>query len=121
MCRGAPCVKAHDSQTGEHPGSSPWTSVVDWLLGFNDFAAAQAGRADAHALGGGADFGVHGAQVNVPAPAAYVVRVADLVTKLRAFAADVANLCHLNDSRDTDSEEARSFQSAWLKINFTGR
>jgi hypothetical protein len=28
------------------------------------------------------------------------VGVADLVSKLRAFAADVANLCHVGDSRN---------------------
>ena len=64
------------------------------LLRLDDFAAAQAGRADAHALGGRADFGVHGAQVDVPAPLGHVVGVADVISKLRPFAADRANLCH---------------------------
>jgi len=65
-----------------------------WFLGFDDFAAAQAGRADAHALGGRADFGVHGAQVDVPAPLAHVMRVADRVAAHRLLAANLTNLCH---------------------------
>ena len=60
------------------------SSAVFCFLGFDDFAAAQAGRADAHALSGRADFGVHGAQVDVPAPLADVVRVADRVAALSA-------------------------------------
>ena len=68
--------------------------VVNQLLRFDDFAAAQAGRADAHALGGRADFGVHGAQVDVPAPLAHVMRVADRVAAHRLLAANLTNLCH---------------------------
>jgi len=67
-------------------------------LRFDDFAAAQAGGADAHAFGGGADAGVHRAQVDVPAPLGDVVRVADAVSRLRLLAADIALLCH-DDSR----------------------
>jgi hypothetical protein len=37
-------------------------------LRFDDFAAAQAGGANAHALGGRAHAGMHRAQVDVPAP-----------------------------------------------------
>ena len=64
------------------------------LLGFNDFAAAQAGRADAHALRGRAHAGVHRTQIDVPAPLGDVVRVADAVSRLRLLAADIALLCH---------------------------
>src|SRR6478672_5141068 len=66
---------------------------------FNDLAGLKAGGADANALVGAVHAGAHGAQVHVPAAAAHVVSVADFVSKLRTFAADVANLCHLIDSR----------------------
>ena len=63
---------------------------------FYDLAGLEAGGADANALVGAVHAGAHGTQVHVPAAAAHVVSVADLVSKLRAFAADVANLCHFN-------------------------
>ena len=63
-------------------------------LRFNDFAAFQALGADAHAFAAGADFGAHGAQVHVPATLGHVVGVADIVSRLRLFAADSADLCH---------------------------
>jgi hypothetical protein len=47
--------------------------------------------------------------------------VADLISKLRAFAADVANLCHLIDSRISDAEGLYGLQVLWLKVDFTGR
>jgi hypothetical protein len=86
------------------------SSVVKPLR-FDDFAAAQAGGADAHAFGGGADAGVHRAQVNVPAPLGDVVGVADAVSRLRLLAADIALLCH------DDSKELRS---CGANLNFTG-
>lgn len=72
------------------------SSVVD--LRFDDFATAQAGRADAHTLSGRAHASVYRAQVDVPAPLGDVVRVADAVSRLRLLAADIALLCH-DDSR----------------------
>jgi len=36
----------------------------------------------------------------------------DFISKLRPFAADLANLCHLKDSRIPDSEEATEL-SEW--------
>jgi hypothetical protein len=66
---------------------------------FDDLAGLQAGGADADALVGAIHAGAHWTQVHVPAAAAHVVSVADLVSKLRAFAADVANLCHCIDSQ----------------------
>lgn len=66
---------------------------------FDDLAGLQAGGADADALVGAIHAGAHRTQVHVPAAAAHVVSVADLISKLRAFAADVANLCHLSDSQ----------------------
>jgi hypothetical protein len=64
------------------------------LLGLYDFAAAQAGRAHADTLGAALHFGVNGTQIDVPAPLSHIVGVADVVSKLRPFAADRANLCH---------------------------
>src|SRR5437588_590530 len=66
------------------------------ILGcFNDFARLQAIGADAQPFGGAFYHGAHRAQVHVPAPLAHVVGVADLISKLRAFAADFAYSCHV--------------------------
>src|SRR5260370_42562446 len=64
------------------------------LLSLDDFAAAQAGGADAHALALAVDLGVHRAQIDVPAPLGDVVGVADAVSRLRLLAADITLLCH---------------------------
>jgi hypothetical protein len=66
---------------------------------FDDLAGLKAGGAYADALVSAIHAGAHRTQVHVPAAAAHVVSVADLISKLRAFAADVANLCHSIDSR----------------------
>jgi hypothetical protein len=73
------------------------SSVVK-ALGLDDFAAAQAGSADAHTFCGRAYASVHRAQIDVPAPLGDVVGVADAVSRLRLLAADIALLCH-HDSR----------------------
>ena len=65
-------------------------------LRFDDFTAAQAGGANAHALCSSADAGVHRTQINIPAPLSDVMRVADAVSRLRLLAADIALLCHYN-------------------------
>jgi hypothetical protein len=65
-----------------------------WLLRLDHFAAANAGRADAHALCGSAHAGVHGTEIHVPAPLGYIVGVADAVSELRLLAADITLLCH---------------------------
>jgi hypothetical protein len=49
------------------------------------------------------------------------VSVADLVSKLRAFTADVANLCHSISLQISDAEGLTGFRSVWLKVDFTGR
>lgn len=64
------------------------------LLGFDYFAASQAGRAHADVLGRRSYFGVNGAEIDVPAALADVVGVADGVTELRTLAADIAYSCH---------------------------
>ena len=63
-------------------------------LRFRYFAGFKAGGAYAYTLIPAVYFGMDGPQVHVPAPTAYVMGVAYLVTKLRAFAADIAYLCH---------------------------
>ena len=59
-----------------------------------NFAATQAGRANAHALGAAGHFGANRAQIDVPAPLGDVVRVADVVTACRLLAAYRTYLCH---------------------------
>jgi hypothetical protein len=63
-------------------------------LRLDDFAAAQAGSADADALSLTRDLGVHRTQINVPAPLGDVMRVADMISRLRLLAAYFALLCH---------------------------
>jgi hypothetical protein len=76
------------------------------VLRFDDFAAAQAGRADADAFPLARDLGVHRTQVNIPAPLGDVMRVADVVSRLRLLAADITLLCHglLPNSSDLDGQ-----------------
>jgi len=63
-------------------------------LRLGDFAAAQAGSADAHALVAGLGLGVDRAQVDVPAPLGHVMRVTDVVARARSLAANLTYLCH---------------------------
>jgi hypothetical protein len=69
-------------------------------LRLNDFAAAQAGGADADAFSLAGNFGVDRPQVDVPAPLGHVVGVADAVSRLRLFAADITLLCHAYSNYD---------------------
>jgi hypothetical protein len=71
---------------------------------FDDFAGFEAGGADTNPLVGAVYTGAHRTQVHVPTAAAHVVSVADLISKLRAFAADVANLCHSIELQISDAE-----------------
>jgi len=82
-------------------------------LRFNDFTAAQAGRADADPLSLTSHFGVHRTQINVPAPLGDVMRVADAVSRLRLLAADITLLCHWTAAPE-------SFRSCRANIDFTG-
>ena len=63
-------------------------------LGFHDFTATQAGRADADALSLAIYLGVNRTQIDVPAPLGHVVGVADVVSRLRLLAANITLLCH---------------------------
>ena len=64
------------------------------FLRFDHFAAANAGRAYPHALGGSAYPGVHRSQVYVPTSLGDVVGVADSISGLRLLSADITLLCH---------------------------
>ena len=64
------------------------------MLCLGYLAAAKAAGANPHALVASLGLGMYRAQIDVPAPPRDVMRVTDVVTKLRAFAADFANLCH---------------------------
>ena len=59
-----------------------------------DFAALDAAGADANLFRSAFHLGLDRAEIDVPAPLGDVVRVRDVVTELRAFAADIANLSH---------------------------
>ncbi len=63
-------------------------------LRLDDFAAAQAGGADAHAPVARGGFGADRTQVDVPAPLGHVMRVADFVAGTRLLAANFTHLCH---------------------------
>src|SRR5216684_5002364 len=66
--------------------------------GFGDLAGPDAAGADVHPFHGGADHHADALQVRQPAPARYVVGVADPVSKNGGLAADFAHLCHSIDS-----------------------
>jgi len=69
----------------------------DWAvcpLGLNHFAAAQAGRAHAHAFSSGPNPRMNRTQIDVPTPLSHVMGVADAVSRLRLLAADITLLCH---------------------------
>src|SRR5580698_11098614 len=63
-------------------------------LRFGDLAGLDAGGADADALGVAVNQRLDGLQIDVPAAPRHVVRVRNVVTELRAFAANIAYLCH---------------------------
>ena len=85
------------------------------VLRLNDFAAAEAGGADADALSLTSYFRVHWTQVDVPASLGDVVRVTDAVSRLRLLAADITLLCH--DYSQVNSDEFRCCEA---NLNFTG-
>lgn len=63
-------------------------------LCLDDFAALDAAGADTQLLCAAFDLSLDRAKIDVPAPLSDVVRVRDVVTELRAFAADFADLSH---------------------------
>jgi len=63
-------------------------------LSLHYFSAAQARRADANPFGCALYSGVHGPQIDIPAPPRHVMGVTDRISELRLLAANLANLCH---------------------------
>jgi hypothetical protein len=63
-------------------------------LALNDFAGLDAAGADADALAATIDLSLDGLEVYVPATTGGVVGVRDVVSELRAFAAEITFLCH---------------------------
>jgi hypothetical protein len=63
-------------------------------LAFDDFAGLDAAGADAHALTHTVHLRLDGLKVDVPAAPGGVVGVGDVITELRAFAAEITFSCH---------------------------
>ena len=84
---------------------------VSLRLRFDYLTAAQAGGADADMFRGRSHPGVNRPQVDIPAPLAHVVGVADGITELRPFAANVTNSCH----------NSRILPGCCRNTHFTGR
>lgn len=63
-------------------------------LCLDHFSGLDATGADANALAGRIDFGLHRLQVDIPAAPRDVVRVRDVIAELRLFAANFTYLCH---------------------------
>jgi hypothetical protein len=63
-------------------------------LRLRDFAALDAAGADADFARSATDFSFDRTQIDIPAAAADVVRVRDVVAELRSLAADFTDLCH---------------------------
>jgi hypothetical protein len=76
-------------------------------LRLDDFASLDTAGADANALCAALDLGLDWAKVDVPAAAGDVVGVRNIISELRTFAADLANLSH-------DLLHASKFSSAGL-------
>jgi hypothetical protein len=64
-----------------------------------NFPASQAGGANADPLGRTLHPRANRPEIHVPAALAHIVRVADVIPKLRPLAADLTNLCHECSSR----------------------
>jgi len=77
----------------EIPGLS-WRLLIWTGLRLGDFAALDAVGADADALCRSVDERMDGLKIRAPTAPGYVVGVRDVIAKLRAFAANVAYLCH---------------------------
>jgi len=70
-----------------------------------NFAALDARRADAKALGSALDHCVYGLQVQIPAPLGDIVGVADAVSKPRAALTDFTHFRHIQGLLLIDSNE----------------
>jgi hypothetical protein len=74
--------------------SEGFPKISRYKLRLNQLVAAQARSADAQALGGALHLRTDGVKIHIPTPLGDVVSVADVIPKLRPFAAHIANLCH---------------------------
>jgi hypothetical protein len=93
------------------------------LLAFYDFAGLDAAGADLHALGRAVGKGLHRLKIRVPAPTGDVVRVRDVVTELRAFAAKLTYLCHdiaPNESFAPEETPINNPRAIWIPEDFSG-
>ncbi len=75
-------------------------------VSLDNFAALQAGRANANTLAGTLNYGAHLAQIYVPAPLGDIVGVADVIPELRPFAAHFTYACHKTNSNSEGLEAA---------------
>ena len=64
------------------------------MLAFDDFSGLDAASADADTLAAAIELGLDRLKVDVPAATGGVVRVGDIVSELRAFAAEITFVCH---------------------------
>lgn len=65
-----------------------------WSLALDDLAGPDAASADAHPFACTAHLRLDGLQIDVPTTAGRVVGVRDIVSELRAFAAEITFGCH---------------------------
>ena len=79
-------------------------------LAFDDFAGLDAAGADANALTCAINLRLDGLQVDVPATPGRVVCVGDVITELRAFAAEITFSCH-DDCSNFVSQELPGHQA----------
>jgi hypothetical protein len=68
-------------------------------LALLDLAALDAARAHANPFRRAIHQSLNGLQIHVPATLGYVVRVRNVVSELRPFAANITYLCHFNSSK----------------------
>ena len=64
-----------------------------------DLARLDAAGADPNALRGAVHHSLDRLQIHIPAPLGHVMRVRNVVAKLRPFAANITYLCHLISSK----------------------
>ena len=63
-------------------------------LSLGDFARLDAACADANPFRNAVDQSLYRLQIYIPAAAGHIVRVRNVIAKLRPFAANGTNLCH---------------------------
>ena len=95
MERSEPAGSLNTRGPGESRSFVCTASFAPKLLTLDDLAGLDTAGAYCHASGAARRRGrLHRLQIRVPAPPGYVVRVRDVVAKLRAFAAILTYLCH---------------------------